>query len=268
MKKEGLHALPGPLRALLSFVFWIAVWWVLALIVRQEVLIPSPPVVAVHLWSLLKTAEFYLSVLFSVLRVTAGFSAGVLLGILCGILCARFKTMDTLLSPFLSVVRATPVASFIILALVWLNRDLIPVAISALMVLPVVFGNVLEGIRGTDRNLLEMAKVFRFRRAQVFGRIYVPSVLPYLSAGMRTGIGLAWKAGVAAEVLCLAADSIGKNLYQSKLYLETADMFAWTFVVILLSILIEKLLMTAVGRLGNPGAPVAGKSRPKGGTPV
>ena len=114
------------------------------------------------------------------------------------------------------------------------------------MVLPVLFGNVKAGIQSADPQLLEMARVFRFTRKQKLLRIYFPAVAPYLAAGLKTCLGLAWKAGVAAEVLCLAAASIGRHLYESKIYLETADMFAWTLVVILLSILIEKGMMAAV----------------------
>ena len=169
-----------------------------------------------------------------------------ILGIITGILCAKISAADALLSPFFSVIKATPVASFIILALVWINKELIPVFISALMVLPVIHGNVKQGIIETDVQLLEMARIFGFGRRKTLKVIYLPSVLPYLSAGMKTCLGLAWKAGVASEVLCFASYSIGNRLYQAKVYLETADMFAWTVTVILISVIIEKLLMALV----------------------
>ena len=244
MKKRA--RLPVPLRALIAFAFWVGVWWIISAIVGKEVLIPSPPVVAAHLLGLLKTSDFYMSVGLSVLRITAGFAVAVLLGIITGILCAVSKPADTLLSPLFSVIKATPVASFIILALVWINKELIPVFISALMVLPVIHGNVREGILSTDKDLLEMAKIFGFTKKQKLLRIYLPSVSPYIAAGVKTCLGLAWKAGVASEVLCFASYSIGNKLYQSKVYLETADMFAWTFTVIVISIIIEKLLMSVV----------------------
>ncbi|MBR4256131.1 MAG: ABC transporter permease subunit [Clostridia bacterium] len=239
-------SLPSPLRSALALVFWVGVWWIISLIVNKQVLIPSPPAVAVRLIELIKTSDFHISVLMSVLRITAGFAAAVLLGIISGVLCAKFKTVDTLLSPLYNVIKATPVASFIILALVWINKELIPVFISALMVLPVIHGNVKQGIIETDKQLLEVAKIFGFGRRKTLKTVYLPSVLPYLTAGMKTCLGLAWKAGVASEVLCFAAYSIGNKLYQSKVYLETADMFAWTVTVILISVIIEKLLMAAV----------------------
>ena len=250
------------LRFLLPAVFWIGLWWILSAVVGQEVLIPSPPAVLRRLWALLGTSSFYLSVLFSVLRVTAGLVSGFVVGVLLGALCAKVPAADALVSPFMSIVRATPVASFIILALVWVNRDVVPVLISALMVAPILFGNVREGLRQTDPQLLEMASVFRLPAGKIWTKIYFPSVLPYAAAGLKTGIGLSWKAGVAAEVLSLAALSVGKYLYQSKVYLETADMFAWTLIVILFSILIEKTLMSAVGRIpSNQKGKTDGKAK-------
>ena len=244
MKKRA--NLPAPLRTLIAFVFWVGVWWIISAVVGKEVLIPSPPVVARHLFDLLKTSVFYRSVGMSVLRIAAGFSAAVLLGILTGVLCAISKAADALLSPLFSVIKATPVASFIILALILINDEVIPVFISALMVLPVIHGNVREGILSTDRELLEMAKIFGFSKKQKLRRIYLPSVSPYLTAGVKTCLGLAWKAGVASEVLCYANYSIGNKLNQAKSSLETADMFAWTVTVIIISIIIEKLLMSLV----------------------
>ena len=238
--------IPAPLRPVLALIFWIGVWWAVSAIVDREVLIPSPPVVAVRLFGLLGEADFHISVILSILRITAGFAAAVLLGTCTGILCAGVKTADLLISPLMSVIRATPVASFIILALIMIDKEMIPVFISALMVLPVIHGNVREGILSADPQLLEMAQIFRFTKAQKLKKIYLPAVAPYLTAGVKTSVGLAWKAGVASEVLCFARYSIGNKLYQAKVYLETSEMFAWTVTVIILSMIIEKLLMAAV----------------------
>ena len=246
--KKALR-IPDPVRYFISLVFWITVWWVVSACVNSEVLIPSPPAVAVRLWSFLGRGEFYTALLFSVARIITGFVLAVLSGIVLGALSAKIRIADTIISPVLSVIKATPVASFIILALVWIDKDLIPVFISALMVLPVIHGNTREGILSAGNELHEMARVFRLSRSDRLKMIYFPSLMPYLIAGLRTSLGLAWKAGVAAEVLSLAANSIGKNLYNSKIYLETADMFAWTAVVIIMSILLERLMMLMLGLL-------------------
>ena len=119
------------------------------------------------------------------------------------------------------------------------------------MVLPVVWANVCAGIRSTDPILLRTARVFRFSPWRTLRRVYVPSVMPHFLSACRTSLGLAWKSGIAAEVLTVPAVSIGKMLYESKLYLETTDLFAWTAVVVVCSLVIEKVLMSAIGRLGR-----------------
>ncbi|MBP5230409.1 MAG: ABC transporter permease subunit, partial [Clostridia bacterium] len=195
--------LPAPVRILLPAVLWLGLWWILSAAVDREVLIPSPPAVLDRLIHLLATSEFYASVGMSVLRVTAGFAAGILLGSALGLFCAQFRIADAAVSPVMSVIRSTPVASVIILALVWIRKDFIPGLISALMVMPVLFGNVREGYFAADPSLLEMADLFRLKRSKIWSKIRLPAMLPFFAAGVKTSIGLAWKAGVAAEVLSL-----------------------------------------------------------------
>ncbi|MGN1002707.1 MAG: ABC transporter permease [Oscillospiraceae bacterium] len=231
--------------------FWLAVWELLALLVGKPLLLPDPPTVLARLGTLVTTAAFWAITAVSLLRILCGALIALALGTALAVLTCRFKAMDALFSPLLTVIKSTPVASFIILVLIWVGRDYVPSLIVVLMVLPVVWGNVTAGVRNTDPLLLRTARVFRFSRARTLRRVYIPSVMPYFLSACRTSLGLAWKAGIAAEVLTVPARSIGKMLYESKLYLETVDLFAWTLVVIVCSLVIEKVLMAAVGRLGK-----------------
>ena len=151
--------------------------------------------------------------------------------------------MRELLAPAMAAVKATPVASFIILVLIWVPSRNLSVVISFLMVLPVIYTNVLNGIQDTDGQLLEMAGVFRVSRWKRIRYIYLSSVLPFFRAGCSLGLGLCWKAGVAAEVIGIPQGSIGEKLYEAKVYLETPHLFAWTVVIIILSILFEKVFL-------------------------
>lgn len=240
-------------RLLLILAFWIGLWWVLALAVHREVLLPTPARVAVRLAALARTAEFWRTIGASILRIAAGFLAGVILGTATGILNAGIHVSEELLAPLLTVIKATPVASFIILARVWMGTNAIPVFIAFLMVFPILQSNVLAGIRSTPAALLEMAALYRVPRIRRVRALYLPAVLPYFSAGCRTAFGMAWKAGVAAEVISLPLRSIGRQLYFSKLNLETADVFAWTVTIILLSLLMEKLLFSVLQKLKKGG---------------
>lgn len=230
---------------------WLALWQAAFLLVRQEILLPSPAHTLARLWALAQTGEFWAASLMSLLRIVEGFVLGVVVGTLLGVLTAASSVLYAFFHPAITVIKSTPVASFIILALVWIKKPGVPVFIAFLMVLPIIWANVSEGIRQTDKDLLEMAKVFRFSRKSLFSKVYVPAVLPYFFAGCTTSLGLAWKAGIAAEVLSLPTGSIGANLYYSKIYIETVDLFAWTMAVIFMSILLERLLVSLLNKLKN-----------------
>ena len=233
--------LPRHLKALISLAFWIAVWFGLAALVGQELLIPTPFSVLKTLVLLAGKASFWQAAGLSLLRIFGGFAFGVLLGTIFAVLTIRFELIDALISPLIKIVRATPVASFIILALLWIGHSFVPAFISMLMVIPVVWESLRAAILGTDRDLLEMAKSYRFGTFRTIKLVYVPSVLSSFTAACLTSIGLAWKSGIAAEVLCLPRLAIGTDLYYSKIYLETPSLFAWTAVVIMLSFALEKL---------------------------
>ena len=222
--------------------FWLLLWWVAATFgVKQELLLPSPIQVLIRLKELTSQGAFWTSTFISLCRIFSGIFCALLLGVLCGILTAHIPPLKALLSPILAIIKATPVASFIILALVWISRGKLPVFIAALMVLPIIWTNIEQGIQQIDPKLLEMAKVYRFSPLKRLIHITIPSILPYFAAACKTSLGLAWKAGIAAEVLATPSNSIGKELFEAKTFMETTDLFAWTLTVILLSICMEKL---------------------------
>lgn len=231
--------------------FWLIVWQIIALIVDSETLVATPFCTLKNLVRLAGEKQFYIIVGSSVFRILTGFFAAVILGSFLGICTAKTPLADKLLSPLLYVIKATPVASFIILALFWLSKETIPSFISFLMVLPIVYGNVYEGIKNTPKELIEMTKIYNFSFKKKLTKLYIPTVTPYFIAGAKTSLGLAWKAGVAAEVIAYTENSIGINLNSAKTYLETADIFSWTLTVILISIILEKALMFGINRITN-----------------
>ena len=239
------------LRTLAVLAFWLSVWALAAAAVGQDLLLPSPDQVARELVSLARTPDFWLTIGRSVLRVLTGILGALGLGVGLAFLTHKSAVMNVLFSPVMTLVKSTPVASFIILALVWLGRSVVPVFISALMVLPVVWANVSAGLKGIDPQLLELARVYGLPRGRVLRRITWPSVLPHLRAALRSALGLGWKAGIAAEVLTVPPYSIGKRIYEAKLYLETTELFAWTAAVILVSLLIENLLLRLTDSFGR-----------------
>ncbi len=228
---------------LLSGFFWLAVWFLVWRRVDQEILLASPQQVLLRLLELFTTAAFWWTAATSLIRIMLGYLLGVAAGLVLAVCTVRLKWIHALFYPLISAIRATPVSSFIILALVWMTSYRVVVFIVFLMVLPIIWANVAEGLRKTDRLLLEMADVFRLRPRQFIRAIYVPSVAPFFITAAMTALGLGWKAGIAAEVLSTPAFSLGGRLYESKIYLETIDLMALTIFVILLSLLLEKVLL-------------------------
>ena len=228
-------------------------WAALALLVHRELLLPAPWTVVRRLCELAATGAFWRITAVSIGRVLLGVAGAVVLGVALATACMISKTADALLRPLMTVVKSTPVASFVVLALIWIARDWLPVFIALLMVLPVVWSNVCTGIRSADPALLELARVYGWPRGRVLRRIYVPSVRPHFLAALRSGLGFGWKAGIAAEVLTVPHSAIGRMIYESKLYLQTTDLFAWTLAVILLSVGLERLVLRALTPRGKGG---------------
>ena len=230
------------LKAVCALAFWAIVWTLASWRVGQELILPSPLDVIKRLAELGATGPFWLTAGRSLLNVFIGFTTGVVVGTLLAFITVFVSAADALLSPAIRVVRATPVASFIILALLWLGKARVPTFASALMVTPVIWQAASAALRDTDRNLLEMAHIYRFGRLKTLKLIYIPSIRSQWSAACATAMGLAWKSGIAAEVICQVRPTIGEELYSSKIYLETSSLFAWTAVVICLSLILENVL--------------------------
>lgn len=234
--------------------FWLLVWQLAGMALARwyphgHLLLATPLESLGRLAELAATASFWHTVGRSAARILGGFLVSCAVAVLLAIPAARWRRVRELLSPLVAAVKAVPVASFIILALVWLNSGSLAFFIAFLMVLPPVYLNVLEGICRTDRHLLEMARVFRVPLLRQIRGIYLPAVLPYFRAAASLGLGLCWKAGIAAEVIGLPAGSMGEQLYQAKVYYLTPDLFAWTAVIVTVSILFEKLFLRLVDAL-------------------
>lgn len=236
------------LKRVISVCLWIAIWQIAFMIIDKELLIASPLQVGQRLSELIVTKDFWIITGQSLLKITEGYLLGVIIGTALAVLTVSFEFCYEFFYPAISVIRSTPVASFIILALVWLKRENISMFICLLMVLPIVWANVSQGIKSVDGKLIEMGKVFGFSGGKVLKKIYIPSVMPYFTTGLTTSLGLAWKAGIAAEVLSTPKDYIGTQLYNSKVYIETVDLFAWTAVVIILSFILEKAVVYLIRR--------------------
>lgn len=234
---------PSKVNSLPAILFWGMIWVLAAWALNKPLLLPSPVQVMVCMGKLALTVDFWKITLISIGRILLGLVIGITLGILLAVLTELSPLLHTLIAPAMTAMQATPVASFAILVLIWVQRDYVPVLICCMMALPVIWNGVGSGIRSTQVQLLEMAEVFRIPLPTRILRIYVPSVLPFFRAACASALSLGWKAGIAAEVLTVPKMSIGRMISESKLYLLTEELFAWTLTVILLSLLLKKIML-------------------------
>ncbi len=239
------------LRASLIVLFWILLWWLTAIIIGEELFVPSPLSVINALYGLLLHSESWLIILKSIVRVALGMLIATVIGVIMACITAKFKLLDKLFSPMISIIKATPVASFVILALIWLGSEMLPVLICALMALPLIWISVSDGIRAISKEDINVAKIFGLTKIKKIKTIYIPTVAPYFISASKTAMGLAWKAGVAAEVIAHTPLSIGKSLSNARLYYEIPEVFAWTLLVIALSMLIERIYSRSITFVGK-----------------
>lgn len=226
-----------------ALIFWTAIWYLAALRLHNPLLLPTPVQVLRCLGGMMVTAAFWRITAISICRVLLGVTGAVVLGTVLAVLTEKSRWLNLLIAPAMTAMQATPVASFAILVLIWLDRDYVPVLICGMMGLPLVWNSVSGGIRTTNQQLLEMAKVYRLSGCRTVRRIYVPSVMPFFRMACSSALGLGWKAGIAAEVLTVPRSSIGRMISESKLYLMTEELFAWTLTVIVLSLLLQRAML-------------------------
>ena len=243
-----MHDYKTLLRRAGAVLFWLAVWQAAAMAIGQEVFLVSPVQALRCLLRLLPQADFWHRVGFSTGRILLGFGLGVVCSAALAVAAEICPAAEILIAPVLQLVKATPVASFIILALVWVSGSSLSILISFFMVLPVLYGAVRTGIESADGQLLEMARVFRLPLPCRVKAIWLPAVLPAFRQGCSVALGICWKSGVAAEVIGLPDGSIGDALYRAKITLSTGELFAWTFVIIVLSAAFEKLFLALLDK--------------------
>lgn len=239
----------GAARRALSVLLALGVWQLAAHFAGPGPLIASPAEVLTRLWQLAGEGGFWATVGFSLGRIAAGFGLALAVSVPAAFAAGRFPLIETLLWPWVTAVKAVPVASFIILSLLWLRAEQLAVFIAFLMGFPILYSNLLQGLRSMDGQLAEMVRLFRIGPGRRLVYLCLPQLRPYLLSACGTALGLCWKAGVAAEVIGVVNGSIGEKLYEAKIYLETADLFAWTLVIVLAGAACEKLAALAL-RLG------------------
>lgn len=233
----------------LIVLFWLGLWWAAAAIVNLPLILPSPIDVLVKLGQMSATPLFWRVMLISSVRVLVGIVCSYALAFALALLCHRVKFLYDFFMPAISVIKTTPVTSFILIAFVLMHRDLIPGLIAALIVFPVVFSNTIEGLRAARPELIETARAYRLGWADRARCIWIPTLRPFMISAAGASVGLAIKAGVAAEVLICPEVSVGKYIFQAKQNMEYVELFAWTVAIVIFSYLLDLAFKLALKRI-------------------
>lgn len=238
--------IPNSLRRFFIVLFWLAAWQAAAAAVHNSILFVGPIEVVRSFFEQLSNPDFFQTIGCSFGKISLGFFLAFLSGIALGSLSWRFSLIRELLAPVISLMKSVPVASFVILALIWIGSKNLSVIISFTVVLPMIYAGTIAGLSSTDKRLLEMASVFHMPFYKRIRYLYIPALMPYLKSSCQTALGISWKSGVAAEVIGTPEFSIGRQLYQAKISLETGRLFAWTLIIILISALFERIFLAVL----------------------
>ena len=238
---------------LISVFVWLGLWELFAALIDLEFLFPGAIKTVKTLSSLIITLNFWKTILFSMLRILLGLIIGVAMGIALAIIYQLTPFLRRFISIGMTVIKSTPVASIILVLWVAIKNgsQRLPIVIALLMVMPIIWQNLCDGFSAIDKNLSEVCDVFEFSRKKRIKLLVLPTLQKYFTPAFLTSIGLAWKSGIAAEIISYTKNSIGKNILDSKNVFDGDVMLAWTLTVVLLSLVLEYSVKALIRRYGK-----------------
>ena len=243
-KKQPLKIL----ITLLSVAVWLGIWELMSSIIGYEFILPGATRTLQAFFTLIFTKAFWKNVAFSILRIFTGLALGIVAGASLAVISHAIRLFDTFISIGMTVIKSTPVASIVMVLWIIIGSSNLPAVIGLLMVMPIVWQNLKDGYASIDKDLYELSFAYEFSRKKRFRLLVFPTLIRYFIPAILTSAGLAWKAGIAAEIIAYTKNSIGKNIYDAKGELDTPTVFAWTLAVVLISIAFELLIKTLLRR--------------------
>ena len=220
---------------MISIVSIIVLWKFLSVWVDNPIMIPSPKITFFEFIKIIRSQNFIIIVTATLTRVIIGFLISFISALILGILSGFFKPIYYLLRPVIVIQKATPTMAIILIAIIWLKAELAPILVGFLIIFPIIYSTVIQGIESVDVKLIEMSKVYKLSRLTVMKDIYIPSIKSSLMSIASSTIGLNLKVIIAAEVLSQPSVSIGTSFQIEKANLNTAGVFAWALISIIIA---------------------------------
>ncbi len=224
-------------------ILWLCIWVLIAACVNNRILMVGPWETVTAFGALLKTTDFYLGVGLSLMRIALGFAGGFLMAQLLAYISFRLRFVEEFLAPMITLMKTIPMASFVVVLLIWWGPEYLSTVICFLVVFPNLYISTLQGLHNADGKLLEVAQVFGLPGSTRYFYIYRDALKPFLLSSMKLSLGMCWKAGIAAELIGVPEGSIGEKMYLTKVYLDVPGLFAWTLTIVLVSMAFEKLVL-------------------------
>ena len=252
MKDRPKKSPKEKMQTVLIVLFWLTVWEVADRIIQNRIVLSGPLHIITALGEQIVQPDFLIICATSFVRIAIGFLLSFVIGFLLALAAYHVRLVRMFLAPILVTLKTVPMISFVIMLLIWVGNQALTIYLSFLIVLPLIYTNTLAGFENVDKNMLEMAKVFRLSPWKKFIYIYRPAFMPFLISGSRVALGMSWKSGIMAEVVGTPKPSIGREMFAAKQYLATADLFAWTVVVVVLSVVFEKAFMLLIKQADRP----------------
>lgn len=231
--------------------FWLFIWQIIANSVNSDLILPTPINIIKYTIELIKDTNFINRVIFSFININIGVILSAILSVIASILSYKFNIIKLFLNPIISVVRAVPLATIIILFLVWSNSKKLSIIVSVFMAFPILYTNMLKGFYEIDENIKEMAHIFKISTLRKIIYIYFFQLFPYFESAYINALGIGWKAGIAAELIAVPANSIGESLYNSKIYLHTIELFSWAIIIVFLGFVNENIFTIFIKFIKN-----------------
>ncbi len=221
--------------------------WILAYkIVNRPIIIPSPKSTLYELIKIVTAQGFLLKIFYTVRRIYICFFVSFVVGIVLGFFSAFSDKVYYLLKPLILVLKSIPTMAITLIAIIWLKSDFAPILVGFLVVFPIVYNTVIDAIKNIDNDLIEMTDVYNFSFKKKVFSLYVPSVKQTVINITTSTMGLLIKVIVAAEILVQPKISVGAGFQVEKISLNTAGLFAWCIIVIVLVALIEYVTKKAL----------------------
>lgn len=234
------------LQKIMAIAFALLLWQAIALLLNNTLLLAGPLEVLNRLFELLQTEEYWISLANSMSNILLGLFMAIATGLMLAAISSKLKFVDIMLWPIVACIKATPLASFVIICLVWVGNTKLSIITVFLIVFPIVYSNMLTAYKSIDKKLDQMLMIFEVPFSRRMRLLYIPQSIKTFISTLEVAIGMAFKSGVAAELIAVPRNTIGDLLREAKVFLLTADMFAWTFSIIVISVCVERFIVFVI----------------------